>query len=367
MVDVEAFIRGLPKTDLHMHLEGSIEPELMLGLAERNGVPLRWRTPDELQQAYDFENLQSFLDLYFEGCRVLVSERDFHDVTRAYLERACEDGVMHAEMFIGPQSFTERGTPIEALMNGVLGAMAEARATNGISSGLLISVHRHRTEEDAFVVLDQIMPWRDRVVGIGMGGAEVGNPPNKFARFFEEARRRGFRTCVHAGEEGPASYVREALEILKVDRIDHGNACLSDPGLVEELARRRIPLTVCPLSNLRLKVVRDLANHPLNAMMAAGLHVTINSDDPPYFGGYVTENLLACHRELKLSVPEIVKLVRNGFEAAFISDERRAECIERLDRYVRTHQPLPMHDDPRRNDLGQSFDGASCPGAAPCL
>lgn len=338
MVDVERFIRGLPKTDLHMHLEGSIEPELMIRLASRNGVALRWDTPEAVLRAYEFENLQSFLDLYFEGCRVLVDEQDFHDVTSAYLARAHLDGVAHAEMFIGPQSFTERGTPIEDLMNGVLGAMALAGSMHGISSGLLISVHRHRTEVEAVAVLDQIMPWRDQVVGIGMGGAEVGNPPSKFARFFEEARNRGFRTCVHAGEEGPASYVREAVEVLQVDRIDHGNASLADPMLIDELARRRIPLTVCPLSNLRLKVVRDLRDHPLRAMMAAGLLVTINSDDPPYFGGYVTENLLACHRALNLSVAEMVELVRNGYEAAFISSKRRLELVGQLERYVSTYQ-----------------------------
>nr|WP_302898039.1 hypothetical protein [Sphingomonas morindae] len=202
MDEVEAFIRGLPKTDLHMHLEGSIEPELMVRLAGRNGIPLRWKTPDALRGVYEFENLQSFLDLYFDGCRVMVTEQDFREVTSAYLARAVSDGVIHAEMFIGPQSFLEGGTSIRALMNGVLGAMADARASDGISSGLLISVHRHRAEADAILILDQIMPWRDQVVGIGMGGAEVGNPPSRFARFFALARERGFRTCVHAGERG---------------------------------------------------------------------------------------------------------------------------------------------------------------------
>src|SRR4051812_11653796 len=293
MTDIEAFVRGLPKTDLHMHIEGSIEPQLMLELATRNGMKLRWNTAEMLRNAYRFTNLQSFLDLYFEGCKVLVTERDFHDVTRAYLNRAHEDGVIRAELFIGPQSFTERGIPIEALMSGVLSAMEEARRDRGMSVGLMVSVHRHRTEAEAMIVLEQVMPWKNSIIGIGMGGPEVGNPPSKFARFFQAARERGFRTTVHAGEEGPAAYVREALELLHVDRIDHGNACLADPDLVRELAVRHIPLTVCPLSNLRLGVVKDVARHPLKAMMAAGLHVTVNSDDPPYFGGYVTENLLA--------------------------------------------------------------------------
>lgn len=335
MTGIEVFVRGLPKTDLHMHIEDSIEPELMLELAARNGVTLRWDTPEALRGAYRFDNLQSFLDLYFEGCKVLVTERDFRDVTRAYLRRAHEDGVVRAELFIGPQSFTERGIPIAALMSGVLAAMEEARGAHGMSVGLMISVHRHRTEPDAFAVLDQVMPWKDDIIGIGMGGAEVGNPPSKFARFFRAARERGFRTAVHAGEEGPAGYVREALDLLHVDRIDHGNACLADPDLVRDLAIRRVPLTVCPLSNLRLKVVPSLEEHPLEAMMAHGLHVTVNSDDPPYFGGYVTENLLACREALGLSRDAIVRLVRNGLEAAFVTEEERQALLLRLDAYVR--------------------------------
>ena len=337
MTGLESFVRGLPKTDLHMHLEGSIEPPLMLELAARNGLTLRWDTAEALRAAYRFQNLQSFLDLYFEGCKVLVTEQDFHDVTRAYLRRAREDGVIRAELFIGPQSFTERGTPIEALMSGVLGAMEEARRTQGMSVGLMISVHRHRTEPDAMAVLDQVMPWRDSIIGIGMGGAELGNPPSRFARFFRAARDRGFRTTVHAGEEGPAAYVREALERLQVDRIDHGNACLADPGLVRELAARRIVLTVCPLSNLRLNLVPSMQDHPLRALMAQGLHVTVNSDDPPYFGGYVTENLLACRDALGLSAAEIVRLARNGFEAAFVAEAERLSLLARLDAYVEAH------------------------------
>jgi adenosine deaminase len=334
---VEAFIRGLPKTDLHMHLEGSIEPQLMLDLADRQGMTLRWNTAEALRSAYQFTDLKSFLDLYFEGCKVLVAEQDFYDVTRAYLCRAQADRVVRAELFIGPQSFTERGIPIESLMSGVLRAMEDSRRDKGISVGLMISVHRHRTEADAMVVLDQVMPWADRIIGIGMGGAEVGNPPSKFARFFRAARDRGFRITVHAGEEGPASYVREALELLQADRIDHGNACLDDPDLVRELAARRVPLTVCPLSNLRLQVVTDMARHPLKAMIAGSLHVTINSDDPPYFNGYVTENLLACYNALGLSLREIVHLVRNGLEAAWVAQEERRTLLAQLDAYVMEH------------------------------
>lgn len=337
MSSIETFIRGLPKTDLHMHIEGSIEPQLMLDLAARNGTRLRWHTPDALRCAYRFRNLQSFLDLYFEGCKVLVTERDFHDATLAYLRRAHEDGVIRAELFIGPQSFTGAGTPIEALMSGVLDAMEAARGAFGMSVGLMVSVHRHRTEVEAMAVLDQIMPWKDQIIGIGMGGPEVGNPPSKFVNFFRAARDRGFRTTVHAGEEGPVTYVREALELLQVDRIDHGNACLDDPDLVRELAARRIPLTVCPLSNLRLQVVTDMARHPLKVMMERGLHVTVNSDDPPYFDGYVTDNLLACREALGLSPQEIVRLVRNGLEVAFVTEDERRAMLSRLDAYITAH------------------------------
>jgi adenosine deaminase len=255
-------------------------------------------------------------------------------VTKAYLGRARADGVVHAELFIGPQSFTERGVPIEVLMNGVLGAMQDAQVAYGMSTGLLISVHRHRTQAEAFAVLDQIMPWQDSVIGIGMGSAELGNPPSKFIHFYQVARERGFRTCVHAGEEGPASYVREAVELLQVDRIDHGIASMADPALVHLLAKRGIPLTVCPLSNLRLRVVADLAHYPLKAMLKAGLHVTVNSDDPPYFGGYVTENLLACYEALELSVSDVIQLVRNGFEAAFLPQHERVRFLAQVEQYT---------------------------------
>jgi adenosine deaminase len=339
MTDIDDFIRGLPKTDLHMHLEGSIEPELMLRLAERNGIALRWNNPGEMRAAYQFKDLQSFLDLYFEGCRVLVHERDFYDVTRAYLHRATADGVVHAELFIGPQSFTERGTPIAALMNGVLAAIDDAARDSGISAGLLISAHRHRSEAEALDVLRSIQPWSERIAGIGMGGAEIGNPPSKFVNYFRAARDAGFRTTIHAGEEGPAAYVREAVELLNVDRIDHGIACAGDPDLVAELVRKAIPLTVCPLSNLRLNVVPSLEVHPLKQLLDAGVKVTVNSDDPPYFGGYVTENLIACHHALGLTLADIATLARNGFSAAFLPADATAAGRARVDAYLRRSLP----------------------------
>jgi adenosine deaminase len=335
MSDLAPFIRSLPKTELHMHLEGSIEPEMMFALAQRNGIKLAWKSPEALRAAYQFSDLQSFLDLYFEGCRVLVAERDFYDITLAYLNRAVRDGVVHAELFLGPQSFTDRGLPMIAILNGVFEAITDARRETGISAGLMVSAHRHRSECEAMELLDQIMPWADRILGIGMGGAELGNPPSKFKSFFRECRDRGFRTTIHAGEEGPASYVREAIEILQVDRIDHGNACLSDSALTQEIADRRIALTVCPLSNLRLKVVPQLALHPLRDMLKANLLVTVNSDDPPYFGGYVSENLIECQKALGLSKAEIVRLVRNGFEAAFITTEERRQYLAAVDDVAR--------------------------------
>jgi adenine deaminase len=334
MTNLDTFIRGIPKAELHMHLEGSIEPQLMLDLAARNGVKLRWDTARELQAAYDFTNLQSFLDLLYEGCRVLTHEEDFYDVTRAYLRRAHEDGVIRAEIFIGPQSFTQRDVDIATLMNGVLRAIDHGARDHGMSVGLLISAHRHRSEAEALELLEQILPWSDRIIGIGMGGAEMGNPPSKFVNFFRACRDKGFRITIHAGEEGPASYVREAIELLGVDRIDHGNACLSDPALVRDLVERKIPLTVCPLSNLRLKVVPSLEHHPLKAMMDAGLHVTINSDDPPYFDGYVSENMIECQHALGLTADDIACLARNSFTAAFISSDETARALARIDAYV---------------------------------
>jgi adenosine deaminase len=335
MSRMATFIRGLPKTDLHMHLEGSLEPELMMRLAARNNCKLRWKSADELRKAYQFSNLQSFLDLYYEGCQVLVTERDFYELTRAYLARARADGVIRAEVFLGPQSFTAKGADIATVMQGVLTAMEDAAREHDISVGLIVSAQRHRSEAAALHMLEQILPWSDRILAIGMGGAEVGNPPSKFVHFFRACRKAGFRITIHAGEEGPASYVREAVELLGVDRIDHGNSCLDDPELVRKMADIRVPLTVCPISNLRLKGVPSLEAHPLRKLMNAGLHVTMNSDDPSYFGGYASENFIECQRALALTVEEILSLVRNGFAAAFISPQEQAAALARVEKYVK--------------------------------
>jgi adenosine deaminase len=331
------FVAGLPKAELHVHLEGCIEPEMMFTLARRNGVSLRWASPEALRAAYDFTDLQSFLDLCYAGCRVLRQQADFFDVTLAYLRRAHADGVMRAEMFLGPQNYTEHGVAIGTVMQGVLDAMDVAADECGISAGLLVSTQRHRSETEALRLLDSVMPWADRITGVGMGGAELGNPPSKFRGFFKAGRDRGFRVTIHAGEEGPAAYVREAIDLLDVDRIDHGIACMTDPALVRELARRAIPLTVCPLSNVRLKVVASASAHPLPAMRDAGLAVSVHSDDPPYFGGYIADNFRLCEQQMRLSPHALAQLARNGFAGAFISADDKALGIAAVDAWCARH------------------------------
>jgi adenine deaminase len=339
LTDIDTFIAGLPKAELHMHLEGSIEPELMLALARRNDIPLPWATPDALRTAYRFADLQSFLDLYYAGCCVLLREQDFYDMTLAYLRRAHEDHVLRAEVFLGLQNFTLRGISASTVMSGVLRAMDDAGDEFGISTGLMIVVQRHRSDEAAFAVLDQIMPWSNRIVAIGLGGAEIGNPPSRFAGFFRECRERGFRIVIHAGEEGPASYVREAVELIGADRIDHGIACLDDPDLVSQISIQRIPLTVCPISNLRLNVVRSLEQHPLKRLIDSGLMVTVNSDDPSYFGAYVNSNFIACQEALGLTTANLAELARNSFEAAFIPVPAKQRHLGQIEDYVNQFGP----------------------------
>ena len=338
---LDAFIRGLPKAELHMHLEGSIEPEMLFALGERNRVPLRWPTPEALRAAYDFADLQSFLDLYYEGCRVLLTERDFYDITRAYLRSAHGDGVLRAEVFLAPQGATTRDVPLPAVMDGVLAAMDDAMREDGITTGLLLVAQRHRSEAEALAMLDAVMPWAERIAGFGLGGAEIGNPPSQFLRYFAAARERGFPITAHAGEEGPAAYVREAVELAAVDRIDHGNSALDDPDLTRVLREKLVPLTVCPLSNVRLQVVPSLAAHPLRAMLDAGLFVTLNSDDPAYFGGTINENFIQCAQTFDLSAAECVALARNSLLAAFVSPKEQARLLAALDAYVAAHTPAP--------------------------
>ncbi|MBC7611273.1 MAG: adenosine deaminase [Polaromonas sp.] len=333
VLGVTRFIAGLPKAELHMHIEGSIEPLMMFQLASRNGISLRWNSVEELREAYRFDNLQSFLDLYYDGCRVLVKEQDFHDVTIAYLRRASEECVRHTEMFIGPQGHTRRGIAMATVLEGVLSAMRQVQGETGITSGLILGAQRHLDESEALTMLEDAMPWAGQILGFGLGGAEVGNPPEKFARFFAHARERGFKITAHSGEEGPAAYVQQAVHTLRVDRVDHGNTAMNDPALVRQLAFLGTPLTVCPLSNLRLHVVEAMTDHPLKKMLEAGLCVTVNSDDPSYFRGYINANFAACNEALALSLDDMAQLARNSFTASFLPDAAKKRHVSAVNEW----------------------------------
>ena len=309
-------IRDIPKAELHIHVEGSLEPGMMFDLARRNGVSLPYRSVDEVRQAYSFANLQEFLDLYYEGMNVLRTEEDFFALADAYLRRAAADGVVHVEMFFDPQAHTGRGVPPGTLMDGLERAIARSRE-RGVSVSLILCFLRHLTEREAFETLEEAEPYLDRLLGVGLDSSEVGHPPSKFARVFEAARDLGLRLVAHAGEEGPPEYVWEALDVLGVERIDHGNRALEDDTLVARLRDDRIPLTVCPLSNLALRVVDDLAAHPIRRMLDLGLLATVNSDDPAYFRGYINENFRSVAEALDLSTAEIERLARNSLAASF--------------------------------------------------
>ncbi|WP_028935708.1 adenosine deaminase [Pseudonocardia spinosispora] len=311
------FIDALPKAELHVHLEGTLEPDEMFRLAARNGITLPWASPDALRAHYSFTGLEHFLPLYFEGCAVLRSREDFYDLTAAYLRRAASESVRRAEMFFGPQTFLDRHIPIVDQLGGILDAIADARSDTGTVGALIVTAQRHRTEAAALELLDTLRPFRDSILGVGLGSAERGNPPSKFARFFAAARAEGYRLTCHAGEEGPPSYIREALDLCGVERIDHGYTAVRDPGLVARLADDGIPLTMCPLSNLRLRVTADLSTYPVTDFMRAGVLVTVNSDDPPYFGGYVNDNYTALQQHLGLGSGELAALARNSFLGSF--------------------------------------------------
>ena len=334
---MDAFIRGLPKAELHCHIEGALEPELMFELAARNRVELPFADVDALRAAYDFGNLQDFLDLYYQGMRVLQSESDFYELTRAYLQKAHAQNIRHAEIFFDPQAHVSRGVAFADLVGGITAALGEAEREAGITSRLIMCFLRDRDETDALAVLDMAEPHRAEIAGVGLDSAEAGNPPEKFARVFAEARARGYRRVAHAGEEGPAEYVRGALDALGAERIDHGNAALGDAQLMERLAREGVPLTMCPLSNLKLRVVADLREHPLKKMLERGLCVTVNSDDPSYFGGYINENYRAIARALGLERADLAQLARNSITASFAEPPRRAELLGEVERYCAPH------------------------------
>lgn len=329
-------IAHAPKAELHIHIEGSLEPELIFALAQRNGVPLAYDSIDALRAAYAFTDLQSFLDIYYAGASVLLHEQDFYDMTAAYVERALADHVTHTEIFFDPQTHTERGVPIETVVAGIERALADAEK-RGLTSKLILCFLRHLSEEDALATYESALPLFDRyahrLIGVGLDSSERGHPPSKFERVFAKARERGLKLVAHAGEEGPPSYVYEALDLLKVDRVDHGVRSIEDAALVARLADARIALTVCPLSNLKLCVFDDMTRHTLKDLLDQGVAVMINSDDPAYFGGYVNANYFAIVDALKLDDHEVYTLLRNSLEASFVTDAQRADMIARLDAY----------------------------------
>ena len=322
--------RAIPKAELHIHIEGSLEPELIFALAQRNGVALSYPSVDALRAAYAFTDLQSFLDIYYAGASVLLQPQDFHDMAWAYFLRAKADNVIHTELFFDPQTHTARGVPMAAVIEGLSSACKKAEAELGISSALILCFLRHLSEEDAFATLEAALPYREHFIGVGLDSSELGHPPEKFERVFARCRELGLKAVAHAGEEGPPEYMWQAIDLLKVQRIDHGVAALQDPLLMAELAHTRLPLTVCPLSNLKLCVVNDLRDHGLKTMLDAGLCVTINSDDPAYFGGYMNANFEQAVQALQLSREDVVQLAKNSFEASFISDQRRAACMAQV-------------------------------------
>jgi len=334
MTDLDQFIIGLPKAELHLHIEGSLEPELMFALARRNGIALPYADVEAVRAAYAFSNLQDFLDIYYAGAAVLLTRQDFHDLAMAYFDRAAADGVVHAEVMFDPQTHTARGVPFSEVIEGLLSAMAEAETRHGMTSGLIMSFLRHLSEADAFAVLDEAGPWLPQITAVGLDSSEVGHPPEKFARVFAAARERGLKLVAHAGEEGPPEYVVAALDVLHVDRIDHGNRALEDAALVSRLVASGMTLTVCPLSNLKLCVVDSLDDHPIDAMLKAGLNATINSDDPAYFGGYIADNYRAVAKSRGLSRGDLAQLARNSLTGSFLPREVVARHLARLDQQL---------------------------------
>ncbi len=326
-----ALLAAMPKAELHIHIEGSLEPELIFALAQRNGVKLPYASVEALRAAYAFTDLQSFLDIYYAGASVLLKAQDFEDMAWAYFQRAAADNVVHAELFFDPQTHTARGVPFAVVIEGLTHAVARAKDELGISASLIMCFLRHLSEEEAFATLEEALPYLDRFIGVGLDSSERGHPPEKFARVFARCRELGLHLVAHAGEEGPPEYIWSALDVLHVERIDHGVRSLEDPKLVERLAKEGIALTVCPLSNVKLCVFKDMAQHNLAKLLAAGLKATINSDDPAYFGGYMNQNFSETFAALPLGAPQAYALARNSFEASFASAEQKAAWIDQLD------------------------------------
>jgi adenosine deaminase len=326
---IKNFIQVLPKAELHLHIEGSLEPELMFALAERNKISLKFKDVEEIRAAYNFSNLQDFLDIYYAGAGVLQTEQDFYDLTMAYLQRCVEDCVVHTEIFFDPQTHTDRGIPFATVINGIDRALKDG-IDLGVTSKIILCFLRHLDEEAAFTTLEQAMPYRDKIVAVGLDSSEVGHPPSKFAKVFAKAREAGFLTVAHAGEEGPPEYIWEALDLLKVSRIDHGVRSMEDQGLVDRLKKERMPLTVCPLSNIKLRVFETMAQHNFKRLLDAGLNAAINSDDPAYFGGYMNANYEATAEGCQLGVADLAQSARNSFESSFLTQGEKAAWIEKI-------------------------------------
>ncbi len=331
-MNLTELIDRIPKAELHLHIEGTLEPELMIELANRNSIALPFADVDEIRRAYEFTDLQSFLDIYYAGAQVLIEEQDFYDLTRAYLERVAKDNVRHVEIFFDPQTHTDRAIDFDVVINGIHSALQDGETDFGISFQLIMCFLRHLSAEAAMTTLEHALPHRDRIAAVGLDSSEVGHPPSKFKDVFDRARSEGFLTVAHAGEEGPPEYIREALDLLHVRRIDHGVRCLEDPELVARLVAERVPLTVCPLSNIKLRVFDNLAEHNLKELMDAGICATVNSDDPAYFGGYIGENLVKSAEALHLVADDVRTLCKNAFEASFLSDAEKARRIAEIDR-----------------------------------
>lgn len=323
-------IQKLPKAELHVHIEGTFEPELMFEIAQRNQIEIPYKTVEEVKQAYNFHNLQSFLDIYYAGAKVLIQEQDFYDLAWAYFEKCAEDNVVHSEIFFDPQTHTERGVDFVTCFNGLYRACQDAEVKLGISSKLIMCFLRHLSEESAFDTLEQALPFKDKIIAIGLDSSEVGHPPEKFERVFAKARELGFLIVAHAGEEGPPEYVWQALDLLKVNRIDHGVRSEEDDALMQRLIQEQMPLTVCPLSNLKLCVVDDMAQHNIRRMLQRGVCVTVNSDDPAYFGGYMNANFMVIEQALHLTADELKQLAINSFKASFLSDDEQQKWIQQI-------------------------------------
>ena len=337
MSDLDAFIAGLPKAELHLHLEGSLEPELMFALANRNKVEIPFKSVEEVRAAYSFSNLQDFLDIYYQGANVLRVEQDFYDLVMAYLRRVKADGARHVEVFFDPQTHTDRGIPFSVVADGMLRALEDGEKELGITSGLIMCFLRHLDEAAAFKTLKDAEPYLDRIVGVGLDSSEIGHPPSKFKNVFEAARDQGLLLVAHAGEEGPPAYVWEALDLLDIDRVDHGNRSLDDDKLVARLIEDEMTLTVCPLSNLKLCVVKDMKKHPLKRMLDLGLRATINSDDPAYFGGYLNDNYRAVANALPLTKGDFVTLAKNSFTGSFLTDAEIKPHLDAIDAYAKAN------------------------------